>query len=49
MSKQVTLYVYDLSGGLAKNLSRAIIGQQIDAIYHTGIVVYNKVDGQKRD
>lgn len=43
MSKQVTLYVYDLSGGLAKNLSRAIIGQQIDAIYHTGIVVYNKV------
>lgn len=39
----VTLYLYDLSGGLAKNMSRAIIGQQIDGIWHTGIVVYNKV------
>jgi thiol-disulfide isomerase/thioredoxin len=26
MSSQVTLYLYDLSGGLAKSLSRAIIG-----------------------
>ena len=43
MSQQVTLYLYDLSGGLAKSMSRAIIGQQIDGIWHTGIVVYNKV------
>lgn len=48
MSSQVTLYVYDLSGGMAKSLSRAIIGQQIDGIYHTGIVVYNKVNGGVR-
>lgn len=39
----VTLNLYDLSGGLAKNMSRAIIGQQIDGIWHTGIVVYGIV------
>ena len=39
----VVLYVYDLSGGLAKSMSRAIIGQQLDGIWHTGIVAYNKV------
>jgi len=35
----VELYVYDLSGGLAQSLSPALLGQQIDAIYHTSIVV----------
>lgn len=47
MSQQVTLFVYDLSGGLAKNMSKAIIGQQIDGIWHTGIVVYNTVSSPK--
>lgn len=34
----VELYVYDLSGGLARQYSMAIAGIQIDAIYHTAIV-----------
>ena len=39
----VSLNVYDLSQGLAKSLSQAIIGHQIEGIWHTGIVVYGKV------
>lgn len=35
----VQLYVYDLSRGLAKNISAALLGIQIDAIYHTSIVM----------
>ncbi|KAJ5670499.1 uncharacterized protein N7477_005862 [Penicillium maclennaniae] len=35
----VQLYVYDLSKGLARQFSRALTGTQIDAIYHTSIVV----------
>jgi len=35
----VQLYIYDLSGGLARNLSATLLGIQIDAIYHTGIVM----------
>ncbi|KPI36086.1 Desumoylating isopeptidase 1 [Cyphellophora attinorum] len=35
----VELYVYDLSGGMARQFSMALIGQQIDAIYHTSIVL----------
>jgi hypothetical protein len=34
----VELYVYDLSQGLARNMSAALIGVQLDAIYHTSIV-----------
>jgi desumoylating isopeptidase 1 len=37
----VELYVYDLSGGLARQYSQALIGQHIDAIYHTAIVLNN--------
>lgn len=36
----VVLNLYDLSNGLAKNMSKMIIGKQIDGIWHTGIVVY---------
>lgn len=35
----VQLYVYDLSGGIARSLSLPLLGTQIDAIYHTSIVV----------
>ncbi|KAG8631755.1 hypothetical protein KVT40_000895 [Elsinoe batatas] len=35
----VQLYVYDLSQGMARNMSRQFLGTQIDAIYHTSIVV----------
>ncbi|KAJ5321335.1 hypothetical protein N7476_004337 [Penicillium atrosanguineum] len=35
----VQLYVYDLSKGLARQFSLSLTGTQIDAIYHTSIVV----------
>ncbi|THV03884.1 DUF862-domain-containing protein [Dendrothele bispora CBS 962.96] len=38
----VQLYVYDLSNGLAKQLSMAWTGRQIDGIWHTSIVVFGK-------
>ena len=36
---QVELYVYDLSRGMARQYSQAFTGVQIDAIYHTAIVL----------
>ncbi|KAG9092003.1 hypothetical protein FS749_016078 [Ceratobasidium sp. UAMH 11750] len=41
MSK-VQLYVYDLSGGLAKALSLQMTGKQLDGIWHTSVVVFGK-------
>ncbi|KAF9019182.1 DUF862-domain-containing protein [Hymenopellis radicata] len=40
--ESVKLYVYDLSNGMAKALSRQLTGRQIDGIWHTSIVVYGK-------
>lgn len=34
----VELYVYDLSRGMARSMSMAFLGTQIDAVYHTAIV-----------
>ncbi|RPD62239.1 DUF862-domain-containing protein [Lentinus tigrinus ALCF2SS1-7] len=39
---KVQLYVYDLSNGLAKQLSRQLTGRQIDGIWHTSVVVFGK-------
>ncbi|KZV98863.1 DUF862-domain-containing protein [Exidia glandulosa HHB12029] len=39
MSK-VELYVYDLSNGLARQLSMQLTGRQIDGIWHTSVVVF---------
>lgn len=36
----VTVWVYDLSNGMAKSMSMMFLGRQIEAIYHTGVVVY---------
>lgn len=36
----VELAVYDLSRGFAKSLSKQLVGEQIDAIYHTGVRAY---------
>lgn len=36
---KVQLYVYDLSGGIARSMSAAFLGVQIDAIYHTSVVM----------
>lgn len=35
----VQLYIYDLSNGLARQMSLALLGTQIDAVYHTSIVM----------
>ncbi|KAG1359717.1 desumoylating isopeptidase 1 [Cocos nucifera] len=37
---RVTLNVYDLSQGLARQLSMTFLGKAIEAIWHTGVVVY---------
>lgn len=34
----IQLYVYDLSRGMARTASAALLGVQIDAVYHTSIV-----------
>jgi len=35
-SFKVKLAIYDLSNGMAKSMSTAFLGKQIEAIYHTG-------------
>ena len=35
----VQLYVYDLSRGLARQLSSSFLGTYIDAVYHTSLVL----------
>ncbi|XP_024030069.1 desumoylating isopeptidase 1 isoform X1 [Morus notabilis] len=37
---KVTLNVYDLSQGLARQLSTTFLGKVIEGIWHTGVVVY---------
>lgn len=37
---KVQLHVYDLSNGLARQLSMSFLGKAIEAIWHTGVVVY---------
>ncbi|KAM0909776.1 hypothetical protein ACQ4PT_014621 [Festuca glaucescens] len=39
---KVSLNVYDLSNGLARQLSTSFLGKPIEAIWHTGVVVYGK-------
>jgi hypothetical protein len=42
MPEKVTLSLYDITGGLAKSMSMMFIGKQVDAVYHSSIVVYGK-------
>jgi len=42
MSSPVELYVYDLSNGMARQLSAQLTGRQIDGIWHTSVVVFGK-------
>ena len=39
---QVTLHLYDLSQGMARAMSPALLGRQIDGVWHTGIVVHGQ-------
>ncbi|POM71330.1 Peptidase [Phytophthora palmivora] len=38
----VTLHVYDLSHGMAQQLSPALLGKTIDGVWHTGVLVFGK-------
>lgn len=38
----VTLYVYDISQGMAKAMSQMIVGKLVEGIWHTSVVVHNK-------
>ncbi|XP_063852913.1 uncharacterized protein DDB_G0284459-like isoform X3 [Scylla paramamosain] len=39
---QVELFVYDLSKGIAKTMSPALLGKEIEGIWHTGVVAYGR-------
>ena len=39
---KVIIYQYDLTGGLAKAISKNFIGKQIDGVWHTAVCVYGK-------
>ncbi|XP_062387802.1 desumoylating isopeptidase 1a [Sardina pilchardus] len=38
----VQLYIYDLSRGMARQLSPIMLGKQLDGIWHTAIVVFGE-------
>ncbi|XP_046959659.1 uncharacterized protein LOC124529791 [Vanessa cardui] len=38
----VDLYIYDLTNGLASVLSPAILGRQIEGVWHTSVVVFER-------
>ena len=38
--ERVLLYIYDLSGGMARAMSQHLIGRQIDGIWHTSVVCF---------
>ncbi|AWP17348.1 putative desumoylating isopeptidase 1-like [Scophthalmus maximus] len=38
----VKLYIYDVSRGMARQLSSLMLGRQLDGIWHTAIVVHGK-------
>ncbi|XP_070783103.1 desumoylating isopeptidase 1-like [Enoplosus armatus] len=41
-SYPVKLYIYDLSRGMARQMSPLMLGKQLDGIWHTAIVVHGK-------
>lgn len=41
-AQRVTAYVYDISQGMARGMSQALVGKQVDIIPHTGIIVFGK-------
>lgn len=40
MAERVSVHVYDLSNGMAAQLSQAFLGQRIEGIWHTGIIAF---------
>ncbi|ESU36164.1 Putative peptidase domain protein [Giardia duodenalis] len=39
LKMKISLHIYDLSQGIAKTVSPMLLGQTIEAVYHTGVVV----------
>ena len=39
MTTPIKVYVYDLSNGIARTMSMAVVGKQVDLIPHTGVVI----------
>lgn len=39
---KVMVYQYDLTQGMAKAMSRGLIGKQVDGVWHTGVCVFGK-------
>lgn len=42
MPEKVTLALYDITQGMAKNMSMMFLGKQVDAIYHSSLIVYGR-------
>jgi hypothetical protein len=42
MSEKVTLALYDITNGMAKGLSMMFLGQQVDAVYHSSLIVFGR-------
>mmetsp|Transcript_29430 Transcript_29430/g.90920 ORF Transcript_29430/g.90920 Transcript_29430/m.90920 type:complete len:279 (-) Transcript_29430:91-927(-) len=42
MTHAVQLYKYDLSHGMARQMSQGMLGFQLEAIWHTSVVVYGR-------
>ncbi|XP_060839127.1 uncharacterized protein LOC132920630 isoform X3 [Rhopalosiphum padi] len=40
--EEVVLYVYDLTGGMAKSLGQSLLQKNIEGIWHTAIIVFGK-------
>jgi hypothetical protein len=40
--EEVTLHMYDLSQGMARQMSQQLLGRQVDAVYHTAVVAYGR-------
>lgn len=42
MPEKVTLALYDITSGMAKNMSMMFLGKQVDAIYHSSLIVFGR-------
>ncbi|XP_043202729.1 uncharacterized protein LOC122370842 isoform X10 [Amphibalanus amphitrite] len=41
-SSSVSVYIYDLTAGLAQRFSQALLGQHVEGIWHTGVVAFGR-------
>ena len=42
MGEKVILALYDITNGMAKSMSMMFIGQQVDAVQHSSLIVYGR-------